>query len=260
MPPDGNKIIQGLWIGSELSVMEQLSISSFLLNEHDYHLYVYDDVKHIPAGTVVMDANEILPSSSIFQYKSRPSYAGFSNFFRYKLLLERGGWWADSDTICLKPFDFPDEYVFSAEINHRGRDVVNSSLIKAPAGSDVMQYAWQCCQAKNPARLIWGETGPRLMAKVVKKFRLERYKTTYLTFCPVDYEEWQKLLQPGLDLLFDERTYAVHLWNEMWRLAGQDKNAQYHPGCLYEKLKRNYLPVSPQDANQGNVGASSNPV
>jgi hypothetical protein len=65
--------------------MEQLSISSFTLNGHDYHLYVYDDLKYLPAGTVVMDASEILPPSSIFQYKSRPSYAGFANFFRYKI-------------------------------------------------------------------------------------------------------------------------------------------------------------------------------
>ena len=91
MQIEPNKIIQGLWIGTELSVMEQLSIASFLHSGHHYHLYVYDDLKHVPAGTVVRDASEILPSSSIFQYKNRPSYAGFSNFFRYKLLLERGG-------------------------------------------------------------------------------------------------------------------------------------------------------------------------
>jgi len=112
MAPQLNKIIQGLWIGPELSVMEQLSISSFLLNGHDYHLYVYDYVKNVPVGAVVRDANEILPASRIFQYKRSPSYAGFANFFRYKLLLERGGWWADTDTICVKPFDFPEEYVF----------------------------------------------------------------------------------------------------------------------------------------------------
>ena len=244
MPPELNKIIQGLWIGPELSVMEQLSISSFLLNGHDYHLYVYDDVKHIPIGTVVMDANEILPSSRIFRYKRSPSYAGFANFFRYKLLLERGGWWADTDTICLKPFDFPDEYVFSSEINDKGCEVVTSSVIKAAAGSEVMAYAWDVCQTKNPARLVWGETGPRLMAKAVKKFALERYKKIHQAFCPVDYEEWRQVLQPGFEVLFDDRTYAIHLWNEMWRAAGQDKNAQYHQTCLYEKLKRNYLPVT----------------
>jgi hypothetical protein len=88
---DANKVIQGLWIGPELSVMEQLSITSFLRNGHEYHLYVYDEVKHIPDGTVIKKADDILPPSRIFKYKDRPSYAGFANFFRYKLLLERGG-------------------------------------------------------------------------------------------------------------------------------------------------------------------------
>jgi hypothetical protein len=35
-----NDIIQGLWVGPELSVMEQLSVSSFLRHGHQYHLYV----------------------------------------------------------------------------------------------------------------------------------------------------------------------------------------------------------------------------
>ena len=111
-----NEIIQGLWVGPELSVMEQLSVSSFLRHGHQYHLYVYDDVKNIPAGTVIKDGNEILSASRIFQYKQQASYSGFSNFFRYKLLLERGGWWVDTDTVCLKPFDFSEEYVFSSEM------------------------------------------------------------------------------------------------------------------------------------------------
>ena len=189
-----------------------------------------------------MDASEILPSSRIFQYKGRPSYAGFANFFRYKLLLERGGWWADTDTICLKPFDFPDEYVFSTEINHRGHEVVASCVIKAPARSAVMGYAWDVCQSKDPARLVWGETGPELMAKAVKRSGLDKYIRSHQVFCPIDYEEWRNELQPGFEFLVDDRTYAIHLWNEMWRIANQDKDAQYHQNCLYEKLKRAYSP------------------
>ena len=250
MSADLNKTIQGLWIGPELSLMEQLSISSFLQNGHDYHLYVYDDVKNIPAGTVVRNANEILPAARIFQYKDRPSYAGFSNFFRYKLLLERGGWWADSDTICLKTFEFPDEYVFSSEINHRGVEVINSGIMKVPAGSSIMSFAWKICEAKDSSRLEWGEIGPRLMARAVRKFSLKRYKKDSRVFCPVDYEEWQTVLQPGVCWAFDDRTFAIHLWNEMWRLAGQDKNARYHERCLYERLKRTYLPTTVAPPNR----------
>ena len=246
-----NKTIQGLWIGPELSLMEQLSISSFLQNGHDYHLYVYDEVKNIPSGTVIRNANEILPAARIFQYKHRPTYAGFSNFFRYKLLLDRGGWWADSDTICLKAFDFPDEYVFSSEIDYRGVEVVASGIIKVPPGSSIMAYAWKVCENKNPSRLVWGEIGPKLMARAVRKFSLEEYKKGSRVFSPVNYEEWQTVLQPDAELSLDDYSVAIHLWNEMWRLAGQDKNAQYHERCLYEKLKRTYLPTAAAGPSPG---------
>lgn len=233
-------IIQGLWIGPELSVMEQMSVASFVQNGHEYHLYVYDEMKNVPAGAVVKDANEILPSSSIFQYKGRPSYAGFANFFRYKLVFERGGWWADADTVCLRPFDFAEEYVFSSEVCD-GEEVINSGVFKAPAGSLAMAYAWGVCQTKNPQELVWGETGPRLMGEAVRRYSLEGYKKPHHVFCPVGYLDWHKVLEPDAGALFDERSYAIHLWNEKWRADGRDKNAEYDPGCLYEQLKRRYL-------------------
>ena len=235
-----NKIIQGLWIGPELSVMEQLSIASFLLTGHEYHLYAYDELRNVPRGTVIKDASEILPSSKVFQYKQQPSYAGFANFFRYKLLLERGGWWADTDIVCLKPFDFPESHVFATEIC-RGFEVVTSGIIKAPSGSEAMAYAWQVCQTKDPQQLVWGETGPRLIGETVSKFSLEEYVQPYYVFSPLAYSDWHRVLEPHIEPALVANSYAIHLWNEMWRSAGQDKNARYDDQCLYEQLKRRYL-------------------
>lgn len=235
-----NKIIQGLWIGPELSALEQLSIASFRQNGHEYHLYVYDEPRNVPVGTVIKNANEILPSSSIFQYKQYPSYAGFANFFRYKLLLERGGWWVDSDTVCLKQFDFPEEHVFATEICNE-LEVVTCGAIKAPKGSPVMAYAWEVCQTKKPEQLVWGETGPRLMGEAVRNSSLERYAKPHYVFCPIGYLEWRRVLDPDDEVMFDDGAYAIHLWNEMWRKVGQDKNQRYHEGCFYEQLKRKYL-------------------
>jgi len=234
-----NQIIQGLWVGNELSVMEQLSIASFLRNGHEYHLYVYEDVKNIPSRTTIKDGNEILPQSRIFQYKQQASYAGFSNFFRYKLVLERGGWWVDTDTICLRPFDFEAEYVFSSEFA-MGEHFINSGIFKAPMGSEVMAYAWRVCESKDPERIVWGETGPRLMAAAVRECSLERYAQSPEVFCPIGYADWHKVLEPGVELNFDG-SYAIHLWNERWRAAGQDKNATYPAECIYERWKRSYL-------------------
>ena len=237
-----NRIIQGLWIGPELSTMEQLSISSFLIHGHEYHLYTYGELKNIPAGTIVKDGNEILPAASIFQYTHQPTYAGFSNFFRYKLLLERGGWWTDTDVICLKPFDFPEEQVFATEIC-RGEEVVTSGIIKAPKGSAAMAYAWEVCQSKKPEQLAWGETGPRLMSETVKKFSLEDFRKPSHVFCPIGFADWQRVLEPESELDLQD-AYAIHLWNERWRATGQDKNAEYPESCLYEQLKRQYLAPS----------------
>lgn len=237
-----NPIIQGLWIGSYLSAMEQLSVASFLRNGHQYHLYVYDEVRNVPIGAILRDASEILPAADIFQYRERPSFAGFSNFFRYKLLLERGGWWADSDMVCLRPFDFIDDYVFSSEMS-KGLAVVNCGAIKTPPGSKVMAYAWEACKAKDPQQIVWGETGPRLMAEAVERHSLDQYVRAEHVFCPIPFWEWQKILEPNSDLVFDESVYAIHLWNEKWRAAEQDKDACYPPDSLYEQLKRKYLTV-----------------
>jgi len=235
-----NQIIQGLWIGPELSTMEQLSIASFLRQGHDYHLYVYDNVLNVPQGTVLKDASEILPAARIFKYKEQQSYAGFANFFRYKLLFERGGWWADTDTVCLRRFDFSEPHVFATEICD-GRELIASAIIKAPSGSEAMGYAWEMCQTKDPAELRWGETGPKLTQLAVERYLLQRYVKPALVFCPLGYLDWHKVLEAGPEEILSESSYAIHLWHEMWRGVGQDKNAAYADGCLYEQLKRRYL-------------------
>jgi mannosyltransferase OCH1-like enzyme len=196
-------------------------------------------VKNIPVGTVIKEAHDILAALRIFQYRDRPSVAGFANFFRYKLLLERGGWWADLDTICLRPFEFSTQYVFASEIKE-GLEGVNNGIIKVPVGSSLMDYLVGVCQGKDPNRLVWGETGPRLMSQAVKSHGLENYKQPYYVFCPLDYSDWHKVLEPYVAALPKE-AYAIHLWNEMWRLANQDKSATYHPNCIYEQLKTRYF-------------------
>ena len=230
-------VIQGLWIGEELSAMEQLSVASFIANGHDYHLYTYEPVRNVPAKAEIRDAEEILPRSRAFQYSQHRTWSGFANFFRYKLLLERGGWWADTDLVCLEPFDFADDYVFSSEFSN-GRQMVNIGAIKAPAGNEIMSWMWDVCQTKDPAKLVWGETGPALMEQGVGKFSMEKFVKPWKTFCPVGFRDWTQVLDPDPPDI--SGSHGLHLWHEMWRAAGQDKNARYHPDSLYEQLRRKY--------------------
>ncbi len=235
-----NNVIQGLWIGDKLSSLERLSLSSFIANGHDYHLYVYSDVKNVPEGVQIKDGNEILPGADIFSYNVGPgkgSYSAFSNFFRYKLLYDKGGWWCDTDMICLKPFDFANNYVISSEL-HLGNRHITSGVIKAPKGSLAMKSNWEICDSKDKDTLPWGEVGPRLMSQCVGRFDLFDYVEQPEVFCPLGFLEWHKVLAPNFDLQFSEKTVAVHLWNEMWRRQGIDKDSSFHKDCFYEKLKK----------------------
>jgi mannosyltransferase OCH1-like enzyme len=235
-----DRIIQGLWIGEALSNLERLSIRSFLAHGHDFHLYTYQAVDRVPPGTVMKDAREILPESRIFRYWKHPSYAGFANFFRYKLLSERGGWWVDTDVICLRPFDFADDHVFGAEWTSDGGSTPSSGFLKAPAGSDALAFAWARCLEKDPAELTWGETGPRLVAEAIRRYDLDGSVQNPDTFAPLPYQDWERVLDPLDRFEIPSTSHAIHLWNEMWRRNDRDKDASYHPDCLYERLKARY--------------------
>jgi hypothetical protein len=245
-PTHAPDIIQSLWIGPRLSQMERLCITSFLQNGHPFHLYAYKRIEGVPEGTVVLDANEILPSSRVFKYTGYDSYAGFANFFRYKLLLDRGGWWVDADTICLHPFDFREPFVFASVMVPDGSDggsipAIATGIIKAPRGSAIMQSACAFCDAANPSELTWGQSGPTLIRRLVPEFSLQDYVRPPDAFCPLPWSKWELQLKPGISWNFGEQTRAVHLWNELWRRDRADKDRTWDPDCLYEQLKRRYL-------------------
>ena len=231
--------IQALWIGDRLSTMEQTCIRSFLQHGHPFHLYVYQETHEVPAGTTVLDGNSVLPASRIFTYREHKTYAGFANFFRYKLLLEKGGWFVDADTICIRSFDFAADYVFSSEgIN--GRQLVNVGAVKVPPGSSVMQYAWDVCEQLDVSELKWSQCGPALLKRAIEACGLEDGVQPWEVFCPVHFSFWEQMLDPDIQWRFGENTRAIHLWNELWRREGRDKDAPYPEACLYEQLRRRY--------------------
>lgn len=228
-----------MWIGTRLTPMEILSIRSFLANGHQYHLYTYEDVQNIPEGTIVKNGEEILPKEKIFKYKHGPgagSHSGFSNYFRYKLLLMKGGYWVDTDIVCLKYFNF-HHCVIATEKQHNGNDEPASCVLKTQPNSDFAQYCWDVCDKTNPESLNWGDTGPQLVKKAVGKYSLHKFMKPSEFFCPIDYFSTKQLVEKGC---IPHNSYAVHLWNEMWRRNNINKEATYAKDSIYEQLKAKY--------------------
>ncbi len=256
MPSASNRTVQALWIGPSLSVLERLCIRSFLAHGHDFHLYTYGNVDGIPAGTKVLDGRVILPEESIFKYRDHDSYSGFSNLFRYKLLLERGGIWVDTDVVCLRPLDLARPLVIASEaINPDSlefqtgkRRKTATCLMKAPAGSPFMHRCLEESMRYDAETLTWGMIGPDLTQRLVQELGAEDLVAPTAAFCPVHYWNVKRLVASSRrhnwelrGRLWLKRSFGVHFWNEMWRRNNLHKNATYPQSCLYETLKRRYL-------------------
>lgn len=231
--------IKGLWIGDRLSTMEQLSISSFLRHGHPFHLYTYGEIQGIPKGTTVLDANEILPASSIFAYRSgraKGSLAPFADMFRYKMLFEQGGWWVDLDVVAIRPFDFRREYVFGREDGA----FVAIGVVRVPPGSELMR---QCCDQalRLGAKAAWGQTGPRLFTLKVRELGLFDQAEPPAAFYPFTWRQVKALVYGRTPMPSAESTYAIHLWHEIWRRARIDPDATFALDSLYERLRRDLL-------------------
>ena len=231
--------------------MEQLSIRSFLAHGHDIHLFTYQDVQDIPTGTTVRSGEEILPADKVFTYQKgygQGSYAGFADCFRYKLLLERGGWWTDLDMVCMRPIDLPDEHVLGKERARDGGYKVNIGVIKAPQGSSLMEYCWQAVEKVNWLDLTYAQTGPLLMTEAVGRMNGKIRPFEPEAFYPIDYwQVWQFITRRRLP----PDCYMIHFWLSCWKRHGLNPDARFAPSCIYEQLKRRYGVETPDGAPKG---------
>lgn len=216
-----NRIVNGLWIGNKLSKLELLTISSFIENRHEFHLWTYSDiVTPLSSRVIVRDAAEILPREAVYRRivaddetgVGKGSFAGFSDLFRYKLLYEKGGYWADMDITCLKPLDFPEPYVFRP---HRVGVVGN--LMKCPPGSLLMRLTLERAQRQVDSGWHFGN---RALSETIAELGLERYIRSGI--CNPD--SWLGFVQSLVeqDAPIPPEFYAIHWVNEFWRTVSQD--------------------------------------
>jgi len=243
-------VVQSLWIGPRLNTLAILSIKSFLFHGHEFHLYAFDDIANVPEGTKICDASTILPRESIFCYQGgfgAGSYSAFSNQFRYKLIFEKGGWWVDTDVVCLKPFDFDEEFVFATEREENDATMAASCVFKSPAKSEYLGYCLQVCDEKDKGRLRWGEIGPHLLNDAIKRFNLTSHLVPVHVFNPINHFEFTEISKPSFDASRLESSYAVHLWNQMWKSQNIDPEDDGHSESLYALLKKRYLSSTTSD-------------
>ena len=238
------QIAKSLWIGDRLFPQHIISINSFIQNGFEYNLYVYDDVKNVPSGVILCDANEVIPKDEIWYYNdgfNKGSPSGFSNQFRFKILYEYGGLWTDTDMVLMKPYNFHDKkYTLISETNDNGEVHPTTSLIFSESGTSsgkIWLEAIDIISYRNKARVIHGETGPELVTYLVNKYNLHNYVLPPNAFCAIGWHETDKLID-GTQL--PEDVIGLHLFDAQSNLNDIDKKT-YPYDSIIEQLKRKYL-------------------
>jgi hypothetical protein len=126
-------------------------------------------------------------------------------------------------------------------LDESGKQELGNCVMYALPGNELCLEAFNACVVKDKNKIKFGQTGPVLIREFVKMLDLKRFASDYKTFCPINYYELNKIVTECENIdMFITGSYAIHLWNELWRRSGIDKNGDFPPDSLYQKLLYKY--------------------
>lgn len=248
---EDNKHVNSLWIGSTLSKIELLTVTTFIKQGHTFHLWIYDKLlTQLPEEVILEDANQILPREAIFFYNhinkyghGKGSVSGFSDIFRYKLLYDKGGWWVDMDVTCLKPLNITTPYFFR---KHHSLELVGN-VMKAPAQSRLMLSCYhEAINEVNENNTDWHKP-----IEILNKYVFENNLQEYVFSCISNVDNWNEIVEFVVGKRqIPHQYYFIHWMNEEWRSRNIDKNDFRYKSALGQLmmdaglLKKPNLPLA----------------
>ena len=256
--------IHMFWDGPRLSRVERLCMASFLAHGHPLQLHAYEPPTNAPAGVLIVDANATLSRKHMFRDKASNSVAPFADWFRFQVLYDQGGIWADTDMVCLKPFSYPRPEVFGWQ----DQDLINNAVVGLPPRHALAAWMLECWRHPDRTQpydsrrtrrhklmrrlrpgdsrphMAWGEYGPRGFTQAARHLGYDSLAQPFWHFYPIHYLNWHSIFDDTLvdNPALTDASFGLHLWNEMTRRrAGFDKNGRFPAGSLFERLCARYL-------------------
>lgn len=247
-----------LWIGENLSYIEQLTLASYVYHGHKIELYCYNNISNIPKGVIIKNANEIITYDKI-NVKHTGSHAHSADHFRFEALYQKGGTWVDMDMLCVSSQVLTGDHIFGWQNN----DHLNTAIIRLPPGSPISRLmvsrmlninTWtpidtrkerirktlRLLQNKNsPYHTGWGElSGPIPFTRAVKHFNLISQADPQIKFYPLDCFESIRPFWPNEDLsdVIEKTTFSIHLWSEMLARTGIKRYKEPPQGSYIKSL------------------------
>lgn len=252
-----------LWINDDLKLpeLQRLSLKSMILTGHKVTLYCYNELKSVPDGIEVADANNILDKSEIFRYKegfNKGSYSGFANLFRIKCMYEQGKSWFDCDILAINninnvQYNGP---VISSQYDPDGSISPNNAFLRLNKGDNLLKESLNYFKNVNKNKIKHGESGPRLFKSLMD----EKYKEYYdylvkpSFIASINFFNYKDILKPSktiIQKLKIKEIWGFHIWNAMFREYGNEHETQ-NSGFYYD-LKKAISTSSSQEEYQQKI-------
>jgi hypothetical protein len=212
-------LFQTLHLGAPMCLWERCCLRSFVDYGHSMVVYGYEELD-LPDGVRWAPAQDILSDTERIHFfeNAAGAYTRFSNLFRYVLLNEHGGWWVDTDVLCLSE-RMPQEDVVLGWEDHRS---ICGAIMRLPAGHPILveaiEYAWDCRNVD-----VWGYIGPQLLTRLVREHELTHVVNAPWVLYPVHYSAALDLIDPGsrdvIAQVLDGAPF-LHFWHSIFRRAG----------------------------------------
>lgn len=253
--------INFLWVEGPLGYIERLALQSAMDVGHKVVLWSYrpSTLGQVPKGVLVRDAADVMPRGRLITYADTGAVALGANFWRYELLAQGLGVWADLDLLFVKPLDLTSGYILGWE--HEGW--INNAIMQAPRSSAFVSDLQtipkdnECPPWFGPRRtmvyhyrrwkegalriqdLPWGTYSAGLTTHIVKTRALQDVVSAPHVFYPVRWADARIVYEAAhhTEALLSEETCTVHLWHS--RLVGL-KEAPPAPGSYMDKALRRH--------------------
>lgn len=238
-------VIASLWIGDEVSWVEQVCLKSFVDHGHRVILYTYGPVGNIPEGIEIADATEILPGDEIIRHARTGSPAYHADKFRLRLMEQTDYVWVDTDAYCHQPFLLPEHGHLHGYLGPRG-SLINNGVLRLPKDSETLRQMveftsddypippWFREKDKKDLRtrkdagdpvhvslLPWGVWGPNALTHFLGETGENRYSLPQEAIYPVPFENKAQFFRPAkrgtIEAMITDQTISVHLWGRRFR-------------------------------------------
>jgi hypothetical protein len=117
--------------------------------------------------------------------------------------------------------------------------VVLAGVLKFPSGDPLLLEAITRCRAVDEYTVLWDQTGPGLLTRLIAKFERNHKVRASTTAYSLDHHEMEAVFDPSRCDEVRERcqdSWFLHLYNELRRRAGFPRDAGPPPDSYLDRL------------------------